>query len=223
MASIKSTTNCDYCLKNISNNNIQKHLKACSRPKKIKDRRYKNGRVAWNKGLTKDDIRVRQNTDRMAATVREQVKNGTYVKRVPNETFLQKLSEQQSLSNRGGKSKWYEVATQKVQGTYELLFAQQLEKENIVWEKIKTNNHLFKYTFDNKTKSYAPDFYLPEFDMYIEIKGFWWGKDKEKMSAVLTQHPDKKIIIVEGKEQLMNVCANIKKFVLQANLVKAAV
>lgn len=48
----------------------------------------------------------------------------------------------------------------------------------------------------------TPDFYLPEFDMFIEIKGYWWGNDKEKMICVMKQYPYKKLIIVKEDDYL---------------------
>ena len=51
-------------------------------------------------------------------------------------------------------------------------------------------------------KTYNPDFYLPDIDVYIEIKGRWWkskdGKidDKKKMYYVFNSNPDKCITII---------------------------
>ncbi len=121
------------------------------------------------------------------------------------------LSEKQSLNNSGGKSKWFDVAGKRVQGTYEKQFAEQLEVEGILWEKVKTNNHIFKYVWEGKVRSYAPDFYLSELNLYVEIKGFWWGNDENKMIAVKEQHADKNLVVIFGKEQLDDVCINIKE------------
>lgn len=107
------------------------------------------------------------------------------------------LSIEQSLRNRGGKSKWFEVSGQKVQGTWERDFALKLNELNIKWIKPSTNNSVFRYTLDGKERSYAPDFFLPEYNVYLELKGYWWGNDREKMNAVIKQHSDKNIIIIE--------------------------
>lgn len=113
-----------------------------------------------------------------------------------------KLSKEQSLMNRGGKSKWFEVNGIKVQGTWEYNIALKFEELNISWQKPKTNNDVWLYLKDGKIKSYSPDFYLPEFDVFIEIKGHWWGDDREKMRIVKETYPDRKIIIVEKEEYL---------------------
>lgn len=49
-----------------------------------------------------------------------------------------------------------------------------------------------------KKRHYTPDFYLPKYNMYVEIKGHWWGNDKEKMVTVIEQYPDKQLLIIES-------------------------
>jgi len=173
---------------------------------------FKKGMLSWNKGLTKHtDDRVKKNGETISKTLQFQIKNGTYVPRKMGIGARQQLSESQSLHNRGGRSKWYDVCGQKVQGTYELLFANTLNENNIKWEKIKTNNHLFTYHMKGKKRSYSPDFFLQDFDLYVEIKGVWWGDDKEKMEHVRDQHSDKNLIVIFGIDKLHEICYNIKE------------
>lgn len=162
---------------------------------------YSDGRQAWNKGLTKEtDERVRLLGISISETQQEQIKNGTYVPRLLGEKARRELSIRQSLNNTGGKCKWYEVSGVKVQGTWERNIAIKLCELGIIWSKPSINTDIFSYIIDNKVKSYAPDFYFPEYNLYLEIKGYWWGNDKEKMRLVMEQHPNKNIIIIE-KEQ----------------------
>ena len=111
-----------------------------------------------------------------------------------------RLSERQSLKNSGGKSKWYEVSGQKVQGTWERNVAMKFVELGIQWYKPKVGKDVWKYTIDGLEKSYTPDFYLPDFEVYLEIKGYWWGNDREKMSLISKQHTDKRLIIITKKE-----------------------
>ena len=104
-----------------------------------------------------------------------------------------------SINNKGGRSKWYEVAGQKVQGTWERNIALKFEELGIEWKKLKTNKDTLEYVMDGKMRSYTPDFYLPTFDIFLEIKGFWWGRDKQKMQIVLETHPHKRILIIEKR------------------------
>lgn len=125
----------------------------------------------------------------------------TYLQgRIPAEMSVsarKQISEEQSLRNRGGRCKWYEVSGQKVQGTWERDGGLKLSELGITWFKVTKKTDVLWYELDGKQKAYTPDFYLPEYDVFLEFKGYWWGRDKEKMKAVIEQHPTTKIIIVE--------------------------
>lgn len=53
---------------------------------------------------------------------------------------------------------------------------------------------------DGKVRSYTPDFYLPKENIYLEIKGYWWGDDKRKMEIVVETYKDTKFVIIEKEE-----------------------
>jgi len=60
-----------------------------------------------------------------------------------------------------------------MRSSYEIKFAYFLDCSGIKW----------KYehkTFDLGNSTYTPDFYLPEFDCYIEIKGYWHPNNIKK-------------------------------------------
>jgi len=174
--------------------------------------KYKEGRTVWNKGLTKHtDARVKKYGDSISEITREKIKNGTYVVTPMGEDARRRLSERQSVKNTGGKSKWYVVDGKKVQGTYEKKFAEELTRLGILWDRINTNTNIFKYIRDGKTKSYSPDFFIPTMELYVEIKGFWWGDDEEKMKCVKEQHSDKKVVVLFGKNKLDFICEDIKE------------
>lgn len=98
---------------------------------------------------------------------------------------------------KGGRCKWYIVAGQSVQGTWERNIAQVFEQKKIKWEKLRTNQHVFNYTMEGKERCYSPDFWLPEYNKYVEIKGYWWGNDKAKMLTVIQQYPNVTILVIE--------------------------
>lgn len=116
------------------------------------------------------------------------------------EEFKKSVSLRQTLHNSGGRCKWFEVDGQKVQGSWERDFAEKLTKLGIEWRKCAGKKDVVWYTLDGKQKAYTPDFYLPAIDVYFELKGYWWGRDKEKMDAVFTQHPNIKIAVILKKE-----------------------
>ena len=160
----------------------------------------KGTRTAWNKGLTKEtDSRVKKNADAVSVTIKDLVKNGLWVPNKMGPDAIKQLSIRQSIKNSGGKCKWYEVDNQKVQGTWERDLALLMSHLNIKWEKLKCNKDVIIYFMDGKEHSYTPDFYLPDHDLYMEVKGYWWGDDKRKMELVFNQNPDfaKKCIVIK--------------------------
>jgi hypothetical protein len=76
-------------------------------------------------------------------------------------------------------------------GSWELKYAQWLDSNNIKWERNKSS---FPYIFQDKTRKYTPDFYLPETDEYVEIKGYKTAKDEAKWSQ-FPEHRKLKIIM----------------------------
>lgn len=78
----------------------------------------------------------------------------------------------------------------------EFVYYASLVDDDIEWEKPKP----LTYTSGMKEHLYFPDFYLVEEDKYIEVKGHWWQKDKEKMALVIEQHKDKKIEVLRPKD-----------------------
>lgn len=154
---------------------------------------HRIGKPAWNKGLTKDK-------DRRVARPKQIGKKFGAALTGHSEETKRKLSMIMSSNNRGGRSKWFEVSKQKVQGTWERNIAQKLDEMNIRWEKLKTNKHTFEYEMNGKIKNYTPDFFLRDYNVYLEIKGYWWGQDREKMKIVLEKYSNIKFVIVEKRE-----------------------
>ena len=62
--------------------------------------------------------------------------------------------------------------------SWEVNFAKWLDLSNIKWE---YESKQFEFIFKNNKTTYTPDFYLPEFDCYIEIKGWFPKKAKRRL------------------------------------------
>lgn len=102
----------------------------------------------------------------------------------------------------------------KMRSSWEYIFAYWLDLSGIKWE-------YEKYTFDLGNTTYTPDFYLPEIDCYIEIKGWWRGNSKDKfkkflkickkINIFLFQESDFNSIIGLNKQQLDNFCKVIRR------------
>lgn len=69
----------------------------------------------------------------------------------------------------------------RMDSSWESIFANYLNQNNIKWIKSKKS---FKYIFENEEHSYYPDFYLEDFNLYIEIKGQETERDKAKYKVV---------------------------------------
>lgn len=75
-----------------------------------------------------------------------------------------------------------------LQSQWELKVAIFLDSRNILWERPTKS---FDYTFEDKVLQYFPDFYLTDYNLYIEVKGWTQAKDLCKWR----DFPDKLLII----------------------------
>lgn len=76
----------------------------------------------------------------------------------------------------GKKPRFYRFKYKKhlMRSSWEVLLAIWLDFSNIKW--------LYEpKTFHLESMNYTPDFYLPEFDIWIEVKGWWRANDKTKV------------------------------------------
>lgn len=80
---------------------------------------------------------------------------------------------------------------------YELVYIIYCLDHNI---KIERNKLYFNYIFEDKPRKYYPDFYLPESDTFIEIKGYKDSKVDLKLQAVVEAGKHIKILY---KQDLM--------------------
>jgi hypothetical protein len=83
-------------------------------------------------------------------------------------------------------------------GSWELAYAQYLDKNSIRWLR---NKDSFSYFYGGKSRRYTPDFYLIDSDEYVEIKGYKTEKD----SAKWEQFPSHRKLIVMMKKELSEI------------------
>ena len=100
--------------------------------------------------------------------------------------------EAYSSSNRG-RTKQIIFDGIKFQGNWELDFYKWCLSKNI---RCLRNTEGFKYQW-NGERTYYPDFYLPEQDLYVEVKGYKTERD----SAKWEQFP-KRLIIVQKQDMI---------------------
>ena len=80
-----------------------------------------------------------------------------------------------------------------MRSSWEVAYAKYLDKQDIKW--------LYEpKTFDLGDTTYTPDFYLPESDTYIEIKGYWNERSKWVFPLFKKCYPKIKIKLLQKKE-----------------------
>ncbi len=80
--------------------------------------------------------------------------------------------------------------TIRLRSNYELFYAKYLDKQGIKW-------FYEPKTFDLGNTTYTPDFYLPESDTYVEIKGWFRNDAKKKFKLFKKLYSKIKILIVD--------------------------
>jgi hypothetical protein len=89
----------------------------------------------------------------------------------------------------------------KMRSSWEVAYAKYLDKNHIKWQ-------YEPKTFNLGNTTYTPDFYLPETDTYIEIKGRWFKDSK------------KKFLLFKKKYYSMNIILLMKKELVQLKIIK---
>ena len=119
----------------------------------------------------------------------------------------EKLSKSATSFNNGRiRTKYFEIYSPyqhkivSVQGTYELKYAEYLNKNNIKWIRSRQISIQYKRNENDIIRNYFPDFYLVDNNHYIEVKGYFSPNDKIKMNLVITQNINKKIKILQKED-----------------------
>ena len=200
-------TRCSVCEKDISANNIQKHVLSCKGvvQKKIRgvdfdpNIGFRTGeRKQWNTGLTKS-------TDARVNKYGESLKGNSKIGRCtdPELELLrrQKLSKAARKQGFGGyranagHSKKYKVldsygTSVTLQSSYELACSIILNDLGIRWVRPKA------LIYD--TRKYYPDFYLVDYNIYLDPKNSYKAKqDAEKISTASAQNNAVIIVLLE--------------------------
>jgi predicted nuclease of restriction endonuclease-like RecB superfamily len=90
-----------------------------------------------------------------------------------------------------GKGQYYKNIW--LRSSYEVIYAKQLDKTGIKW--------LYEFKrFNLGDTTYIPDFYLPDLDMYIEVKGWWRPTAILKFKLFQKLYPKIKIRVITKKD-----------------------
>lgn len=129
---------------------------------------------------------------KMSIKVKEFNKNyWTKEHRIKHSELMSKVAannpESYNAENVSGRTKMYDAVDSfgnivKLKGTWEVIAADFLNSKSIKWTKKITK--FFVYYWEGHQRRYYPDFYLPEFDKYLEVKGYKRDRDIEKWKCV---------------------------------------
>lgn len=188
---------CRYCGRECKNaNSLRNHERLCKLNPNYQINPMKN-KIPWNKGRKGGENQYTK-AKKEGRPIPEYNRKPTFLGRHHTEETKRKISKSISLNNHGGRCKWYNYNGINLQGTWELAIAKKLDQFSISWIKTKEKRYILEYIDNNKKlHSYNPDFYLKDYNCFLEIKGYWWGKDKRKMELVMQQNPNVKIKIIE--------------------------
>ena len=187
-----------------------KHSSSCPELRKVNSDRIKkahaegrcisscfDGRRGWNKGLTKDtDERVRKTGETLSRKIADGIIKPYQLGKPLTEEIKAKLSNcREEYLKKNPHVKWYKVSNGKtevdVQGGWERKVAEWLTTSGVKWIRRKLKFH--------RTRRYTPDFYLPDYDLFIEVKGWWKDRDKYKMFLVLQDNPEVQLRILDKR------------------------
>lgn len=104
---------------------------------------------------------------------------------------VKKYPKSYSVNNVSGRTKNIKYKEFILKGNWELNFAKYLDINNIKWTNIVKG---IEYEWNDSIHLYFPDFYLIDYDVFIEIKGFERERDYCKWKSL------KNLIIIRKKE-----------------------
>lgn len=137
---------------------------------------------AKNEGLPKPEIREETKKKLREAAKKQKWDNE---RRINHSNAMRKAVINNPLSysanNVCGRTKIIEYNGFKLNGKWELEVAIFLDYNNIRWTNIVDG---FEYLWEGKNHLYFPDFYLVDFDKYIEVKGYERERDRQKWKSI---------------------------------------
>lgn len=107
--------------------------------------------------------------------------------RVLDETTKQKISKRKLV----GHKRWprFDYAGTRFRSTWEVFVAKAFDARGIRWQ------YEPRHFPVAKAMGYRPDFYLPDFDCFWEIKGWWSPKSRNKIKLFRERYPEISLIV----------------------------
>jgi hypothetical protein len=198
---------CNYCKRECKNKNSQiNHERFCKENPNKKDSPFKLYKklnpAPWNKGK----VGVQVSPAKGKPGTMKNKKHTEETKRImSNKAKERYLNGWEPVAGRCKKYSYNSPVAGdiKVDGTWELTFCQYADKKGLRWRR---NKDRFAYVKPDGTNStYCPDFFVEDWNSYIEVKGYETDLDKAKWE----QFPNNLTLIVYKKKDILEM----KKFI----------
>ena len=163
---------CKYCGKECKNeNSLRNHERLCKENPNRQFTKFNDLEFQKNKKHSNQYIKA-QEMGLPKPELKEESRKKISVKakkRRHSDEVKNKLSNIAKQRNFGGvtQSRWIEYKGKKLGSSYELQVAQSLDENNIEWDTCKRFNYIDPL---GKVRTYTPDFYLPEYNVYLDPK-----------------------------------------------------
>jgi len=169
--------------------------------------------IKINSESKKGKINIGENNGMKQLDARKKVSKTRKEKMTPQ--FRKRISEYTSKAWADGKyegvkvgqSKWYEYLhssgkVYKVQGTWELEFIKWLDNNKM---EFKCHIGRISYNLNGSNRSYYPDFFVNEWNQYVDIKNdYHYNLQKNKFEALKNQGNNIRVILKEELEKLIH-------------------
>jgi hypothetical protein len=189
------------------------------------------GRMSWNKGkklseehkkklsLSHKGKKISEEHKKKLSLAHKGIKNSkehnenikkANLGKTYSEEFKYKLSiihTNRIMNNKKDYHKKYKYNYNYFRSSWETKVAKYLDKHNIKWE-YETNNCIFKL---KNGRYYIVDFYLPELNKYIEVKGYWDENSLNKCKDFINKKGIDSLIIID-EANIKNINLNILFF-----------
>jgi hypothetical protein len=200
----KIDANCQYCNKKYNTKvSLQQHELRCkSNPKRIevKPSYGMMGKKGSNQYLKADKLNqlkpvVSEETRKKISDANRKRPPWSEEQRIKQSKSMLKAVENHpesySTNNIIGRVKQIEYKGILLKGGWEVKTAKWLDYNNIEW---KYEPCSYPYEFEGKERRYFPDFFLPEYNVYLEVKGYETEQDRAKWSQL-----KKDLVIIDKK------------------------
>lgn len=195
---------CKYCLSSFSR--LSSHERCCKlNPERIKRKgtnQFTKAKELGKEYIVSDSTRQKIRNSNIGRKHTEETK-----KQISNSMKLVVKENPESYSggyNRGRVKSLLCSNGFNVLGEWERSFVEYCVEHNI---KIEQPNVGFSYQW-NGNRTYFPDFYLPETDQWVEIKGLQTERDLAKWDSIRNIHKKNLLVLSGGIDQIRtDICA----------------